>query len=283
MTELGTKKEKAEQKAEYQIVVARHAEYSGVGEDVPEDNRGWLTEEGIEQSKELAKNILESVKFANKPVDVLVINSPTAAEDNKGRLFGKRAEQTARVVMDELKVLAKNLPDDGLRVLGSGAGDGPAEALYHQDLTEPNIHYVEGAENPRAYFEAQVEEFGKAADPVNDVLGRKEGYLRGNEVVDAIAREIGAETAEDVGAKTLRVVKDVDQLAAYHAEASPDRYLVVVLLTHDDNLRSLLQYQMGAGEDAHDYLPSHAEALIFKARDGKITTNFNDHEYSLEI
>lgn len=284
MSELELSKESLKGKPEYEIIVARHADYNGYdAEGVPEEQLGWLTEKGIEQSRQLAKNVLDKARESGKPVDILVINSPTAYEDNTGKLLGRRAEQTAVVLMEEIKKLEEDLPPDSVRLLGPGAGDGPIGALFHKELTEPNIHYIADAENPRAYFQAQVEKFGMRPDSASGNLGRKEGYLRGDEQVDVVAEEIGAETANEVGEKTLNVMKDAARLAQYHSQVSPDRHLVVVEITHDDNIRSLIQNQMGAGEAAHNYLPANTEMVDFKVANGKASTSFKGQNYSVEI
>jgi len=64
-----------------------------------------------------------------------------------------------------------------------------------------------------------------------------------------------------VGARAFDVVKDMNHLADLNRLQYPDRAFLVVLVTHDDVIRSVAQIFMGATRDAHGYFPTYAETL----------------------
>ena len=266
----------------FDVVFARHAAYQTGGEGMPEEAVGWLTPEGVKQSQQLGRWIFQEAIKSGKPTDILFISSPAAYEDKTGKLYGRRAEQTANEAMAQILELAQSLPDNQLRLLGPVPKKQP-ETPYTQRLVEPDIHYIASADNPRAYFEKQVEKFGTQPDESTGKIGRKEGYLRGDEEVDAVVEQIGAETAVDVATRTQSVVKDMKHLADVHQKHYPDRKFMVVLVTHDDVVRSFAQNIMGAGEQAHGYLPANTETLQLHIQGDSARMEFKGNVYNKPI
>jgi broad specificity phosphatase PhoE len=266
----------------FDVILARHAAYNTEGEGIAKEDVGGLTEKGVSQSLELAKQIFQKATESGKPTDILFISSPTAYEDKTGQLYAKRAEQTSEVAMAQILELAQTLPAEQLRLLGPVPKERP-QSPYHQRLVEPNIHYIPTAENPRAYFEKQVEKFGMRPNDETGAIGRKEGYARGNTEVDAVAEQIGAETAQALGDRVYEVVKDMNHLADVHREQYPDRNFLVVLVTHDDVMRSIAQNVMGAGESAHGYFPQNTETLPIHIDGKSAQLEFRGKVYNRDV
>jgi broad specificity phosphatase PhoE len=266
----------------FDVIMARHAAYQAEGEGVATESIGGLTTEGVAQSHELGRQVFRKAVESGKPTDVLFVSSPTAYEDKTGQLYARRAEQTADAAMAQILELSQSLPPDQVRLLGPVPKENP-EIPYHERLVEPNIHYIPTADNPRAYFEKQVEKFGMRPDDTTGAVGRKEGYARGDVEVDAVAQEIGAETALEAGTRAYDVVKDMKHLANVHTEVYPDRDFLVVLVTHDDVMRSVAQNIMGAGEEAHGYFPANAEILPLHIESDKAQLEFKGKVYNKYI
>jgi broad specificity phosphatase PhoE len=264
------------------VILARHAAYQTEGEGLPKDKLGGLTSEGTEQAEELGRKVFQRVLETGRSTDILFISSPTAYEDKPGKLYARRAEQTADAAMAQILELGQSLPAEQVRLLGPIPKEKP-ETPYNHSLVEPNIHYIPTANNPRAYFEKQVEKFGIQADASTGNVGRKEGYARGDAEVDAVAEQIGAETAQEVGTRAYNVIKDMKHLADVHRETFPDRNFLVVLVTHDDVMRSVAQNIMGAGEEAYGYFPANTEILPVHIEDDKVQLEFRDKVYNRDI
>jgi broad specificity phosphatase PhoE len=266
----------------FDVILVRHAAYQTEGEGVAKEAVGGLTPEGTAQSKELGRQVFQRVAKTGKPTDVLFISSSTAYEDKTGELYARRAEQTADAAMAQILELSQSFATDQVRLLGPVPKEKPKNP-YHERLVEPNIHYIPTADNPRAYFEKQVEKFGMRPDETTGAVGRKEGYARGDAEVDAVAQEIGAETALEAGTRAYDVVKDMKHLADVHAEVYPGRDFLVVLVTHDDVMRSVAQNLMGAGEEAHGYFPANAEILPLHIESDKAQLEFKGKVYNKYI
>jgi broad specificity phosphatase PhoE len=264
------------------VILARHAAYhQPTGDDVSTEVVGALTPEGIAQSRELGRQVFQKATETGKPTDILFISSPTAYDEMAG-YHARRAEQTADVAMAAILEMAQILPEDQVRLLGPVPKDKP-ESPYHRRLVEPNIHYIPTADNPRAYLEKQVEKFGIRSDEGTGAIGRKEGYARGDAEVDEVALQIGAETAQEVGIRAYSVVRDMKQLAEVHAEVRPDRNFLVILVTHDDVMRSVAQNIMGAGGEAHGYFPGNTETLPLHIEGNNAQLEFKGKVYNRDI
>ena len=79
------------------------------------------------------------------------------------------------------------------------------------------------------------------------------------------------------------MVKDIKHLAEVHREAYPDRDFLVVLVTHDDVMRSVAQNIMGAGEEAHGYLPGNTEMLPMHVEGDTAQLEFKGKVYNKDI
>lgn len=255
------------------VLLVRHAAYETVATAATPEAVGGLSAEGRLQAANLGEAVFDRAKASGKPTDVLFISSPTPYDANAGQ-YRRRADETADIAMERMLALMEGGPADHIRLLGP-VPDNKSAVPYHKRLVEPNIHYVEGAGNPRAYVQAQLGKFG--------VSGRKEGYWRGDEEVDAVARRIGAETAVDVGRRGYSVVEDMAQLAEVHRREQPDRDFLVVLVTHDDVVRAVVQNEMGAGAAAYSYSPGFAEAVPLSIVDSKVTMEFGEQVYNRRI
>jgi broad specificity phosphatase PhoE len=265
----------------FDVIFARHAAYK-TEKDQDQERIGWLSEEGLQQAKDLGAQIFQKITETGKPTDILFISSPTPYESKTGQLYGRRAEQTADVAMAEILKRAQDLAADQVRLLSPLPKEKP-EIPYHQRLVEPNIHYISTADHPRAYFEKQVEKFGMRPDDTTGTVGRKEGYARGDAEVDAVAQQIGAETAQEVGMRAHNVVKDMKDLADLHSGQYSDRDFLVVLITHDDVMRSVAQNIMGAGKEAHGYFPGNTETLPLHIEGNSAQLEFKGKVYNKDI
>lgn len=263
------------------VILARHAAYY-TADGVPSTELGGLTPDGQIQAQQLGRHIFQQVVKTNRPTDVLFINSPTAYEDDRGQLYGRRAEQTGYVAAMTILELAQALPADHLRLLGPLPPERP-QRPYHVRLAEPYIHYITAARHPTAYYEEQIEKFGREPDQSTATLGRKEGYARGDAEVDAVGRHIGAETALEVGQRAYTVVEDMWQLAKLHKAQFADRDFMVVLVTHDDVIRSIVQNAMGAGANAYGYFPDHVQTLTIHLENDQAQLEFRGHVYNRDI
>ncbi len=264
------------------VLLVRHGDYHNSYIDnsnnpgYDPEKTGWLNERGIAQAGEFAKNLY--AELSGKSVDILIINSPTAAIDDNGERFGRRAEHTALEIGIKLRQLKQEDPLSKIRFLGGAAevGDGLVEPLFDDRVQEPQTHYIASSDTPTAYMDALVSKYGFS--------GRKEAYHVGDPEVDAVAREIGAETAEDVAERTRRFLADCRRIAELHAEHQPDRELIIIATTHDDNLREATQRVFDYGEKAHGKFAHNLEALdISILRDGSMQTTVEGEEHATRI
>lgn len=268
--------EKLNQLPTFELVVARHAEYN-MDETTPE-KLGHLTEKGVEQSKQLGEQVLEVARKLGGNVDISFIASSQKYDSPDFPMYedgGRRAEETADEAM---KVLMEHQDELGIRLL-SPVYEHKPDVPYNDSLVEGDIYYIpfkpgsdnEPNEDPMAYIKSLRERNGK---------DWKEVHLRGSDdVSEAVAAGIGAETSSDVSGRTMEVVEDVAELARLHSEREPDRKIIFVMVAHDGVIRSLLQNELGVRDDSYNYLPSHAESVPVHVKNGVASTEFGGKEY----
>lgn len=264
------------------VLLVRHGDYHNPYIDnsnnpgYDPERAGWLNEKGIAQADEFAENLFE--ELSNKPVDILILNSPTPVVADDGERLGRRAEHTALEIGNKLRELKLGDPISRMRFLGGTAevGGSAAEPLFDDRAQEPQTHYIASSDTPTAYMDALVDKYGFG--------GRKEAYHVGDPDLDTVAREIGAETAEDVADRTRLFLADCRKIAEQHAEHQPDRELIIIATTHDDNLRVATQRVFDYGEKAHGKFAHNLEALdISLLRDGSMQTTVEGEEHVAHI
>ena len=261
------------------LMFVRHGDYHNPYVDpaapgYDHEKRGQLNERGLEQAGDFAESLFDEAK--DKAVDILILNSPTPVIDDNGAKQGRRAENTALEIGTRLRQLKADDPLSKICLLGGAAevGDGPVAPLYDQRTQEPQTHYIATADDPTAYIDAMEAKYGRG--------GRKEAYHVGDPELDPVAREIGAETAQDVADRTLEFMRDCQKLQELHRQVSPDRQLIIIAATHDDNLREVLQRNFGLGEEIHGQFAKNLESVdIEMADDGSLKTEWGGETYAI--
>lgn len=275
-------KEKLAEAPNFQLIIARHAEYS-MDEDHPE-GLGHLTETGEVQAQALGLKVLAAAGKLEGDVDISFIASSQKYDSPKYPMYddgGRRAEETATVAMEQIAAYMTETGDESIRLLSPMYAVKPRTS-YNDRLVEGDIFYIpfspqtgELNENPMGYVKSLRANNGK---------DWKEAHLRGSdEVSDAVAKEIGAETSIDIAHRTMSVVEDVAELARLHAEREPGKSMLFVLIAHDGVIRSLLQHELGVGDDSNDYLPSHTESVELSIGDGNVATTLKGKVYNRHI
>ena len=149
-------------------------------------------------------------------------------------------------------------------------------------LREPNIHYVYEAEegkDPRAFIK------GLSAEAAGAGVPRWEYYHRNeySETLETTRRDIGAESARDIGVRVKDEIRDLEVYASLNNWYTPERNLVFWIVSHNDSQRALIQHEMGAGESAAGYTPGLSEIVEFRLANHRLTTTFKDNKYELEL
>lgn len=274
------RKERLQPSADFELILARHAQYS-MDEEHPE-TLGHLTETGKQQAKDLGDRVFEAAKQMGGNVDISFIASTQVYDSPAFPDFqesGRRAEETALEAMDQIM---ERIEHEGrpFRVLSPVPEQTP-DIPYNQRLIEQNIWYVptnpQGEENanPFEYIRALKEQHGD---------NWKEVYLRGTDApTHEIAERIGGETSQVLSHRVMGVIRDVAELARLHAERDPSRKMLFVLVAHDGVVRTVVQNELGVGEDAYDQLLAHAESVPVHIENGVTTTEFNGKSYHAPI
>lgn len=263
------------------VIFQRHGSYQnfpGQGQEVPEEQLGRLTPTGEEEVKvsvqEEARKILDLAKSQGKKINFFVLNSPSPLEDTTGKRYGRRAEDTGRIVAQEIKdIVAKDYQGLEAQMIEFGKteeGSRPAPKL-----SEPNYHYVYGSENPTGYKKALVERFGN-----ND---RWEAYHNVLEDLEELRLEVGAESSPDIAGRATSLVKALDRYSSRYGYKSPDSINVYWLTTHNDTLRALVQHRFNAGDRAKGWEPKTGSILELKLQGSTLSTEFAGEELKTQI
>ena len=267
-----------------------------------EDGIGLLTEEGITETREMAREkiaeILEDLQEDEK-AEIVFLYSPTTwfGSKEKGKEwedgFGNRAQHTTEIILDTLASEIKS---------GTALGEEIKEKIkipgigHKENLEEADIFFLNNAENPTAYIEALrskyeglswwEEYYNTAMELIKlkrlEELGKldESGKLKLEEIkeLESIREEIGAENAVDISNRVMRLMKIA---AEAYKDNSPKRKLVVWIVTHGEDVRSFAQHGMDV--EAKDYVAGYNEGLDINISPvGKMTTEFRGKEYEIE-
>ena len=262
---------------------------------------GTIEKGGITETQEMAKKkmaeILEGLQKGEK-AEIVFLYSPTTWFGSKGEKwkdgFGNRAQHTTKVILDTLASEMKSETELGkeikekIKILGIG---------HKENLEEADIFFLNTIENPTAYIEALRNKYEglswweeyyntateliklKRIEELEELNESEKLKLEEIKELEAIRKEIGAESAIDISSRVMRLMKIAAE--AYKGD-NPERKLVVWMVTHGEDVRSFAQHGMGA--EAENYVPDYNESLdINIAPDGKMTTEFRGKEYKVEV
>lgn len=266
------------------VILQRHGSYQGFpGKDqpsVPQERLGHLTEQGEMEVKSSAtieiRKIMDIARDrGNKRVNFFILNSPSALiEPGTGKLFGKRARDTGRIVAGEVRnVIDNEYPEMSARLIEFGKSIEQTRDVRH--LKEPNYYYVEGSENPMEYRNALTERFG----PTN----RWEAYHNVPPELEELRRSVGAEGSSDIAVKVKHLIKVLEKWATKYRYKTNNMVNVYWLVAHNDTLRSMIQHGFGVAESAGGYEPATGSIMEIRLFGGRLTTEFNNQEFSTNL
>lgn len=286
MAEAQTEQEIKHASPDVKIIIQRHGKTDRTRpkKDDPDELKskaGWLTPEGIEETKAAARQKTEEILSSGKPVTFFFINSPSVWF-SEGLAYGKRAEQTAQVSADEVMsvLIDHNLSPQEAVVhqfvkFSSKTQDKNARVTKpHENLAEPNLYYVDGSANPVAYHQALKEKYGEEWE---------EGFHKMEEDLDAVRKKTGAQSSQEIAQSVLSFIKLIDRYARFYSRKHPNRLLVFWLDTHGDRMRSTLQYGLGIGDEAKGFTFAPSQTLDLQLKNGSISTNFKDKAYTVDL
>lgn len=239
---------------------------------------GLLTEKGKELTKEETKKRLEEITVEGKPIDVVLLYSPTewmdwCDEQGFAKGFGSRGKETTKVILDTISSEMKENTELGKKIKENVqiTGIGPNEKLRELD-----IFYIFDAPNPKAYIKALHEKFGKEDwwEPYYNIV----------EELEDLRKEMKAEGPKDLSKRFELVIKTTELYNNKIKKEGQERNLVIWMVSHMELIRSFVQYKLEAKEDAIDYHPDFNESLdISISSEGKITTRFKGKEYEIDL
>jgi len=279
------KAEKEKTPWDTKIILQRHGEFYNQKPGDPEFEElekegklGLLTEKGIEETKKATKEKLSEILESEKPSDIIFLYSPTEWLDWKSEQgweegYGSRGKHTTKVILDtigseleERTKLGEKIKDK-IRITGIGPQD---------KLRELNIFYIYNAPDPRAYIEALREKFGKE--------DWWEEYYNIVKDLEPLRKETGAESPTNLSERIEGLVKVAALYREKVKKESPDRNLVIWMITHKELIRSYLQHGIKVAEkDIKDYEPEHNESIdIDIIPNGQVITEFKDKQYKVE-
>ena len=279
------KAEKEKTSWDTKIILQRHGEFYNQRPGDPEFEKlekegklGLLTEKGIEETQKTTKEKLSEILESEKPSDIIFLYSPTEWLDWKSEQgwekgYGSRGKHTIKVILNtiasELEKRTKlgEKVKDKIRIVGIGPQD---------KLRELNIFYIYNAPDPRAYIEALRKKFGKE--------DWWEEYYNIAKDLEPIREETGAESPIDLSKRIESLIKVASLYREKVKRESPDRNLVIWMITHKELIRSYLQHGIKVAEkDVKDYEPKHNESIdIDIIPDGQVITKFKDKEYKIK-
>jgi len=279
------KAEKEKASWDTKIILQRHGEFynqrpgdSEFEKLEKEGKLGLLTERGIEETQKTTKEKLSEILESEKPSDIIFLYSPTEWLDWKSeqgweRGYGSRGKHTTKVILDtigsELEKRTKlgEKVKDKICIVGIGPQD---------KLRELNIFYIYNAPDPRAYIEALRKKFGKE--------DWWEEYYNIVKDLEPLRKKTGAESPIDLSERIESLIKVASLYREKVKRESPDRNLVIWMITHKELIRSYLQHGIKVAEkDIKDYEPKHNESIdIDIIPDGQVITKFKDKEYKIK-
>lgn len=274
----GTDGEKLSIEPEVLIILERHGKPyrpSNKPENPEELERvGKLDEEGIEETRLTASTKAREILSKQKPTTFFFLGSPSEYFID-GEAFGARAVDTAQVAARAVK---ETIDEAGLTPEQADVhffGASKEATRTHSLLKEPDYFYVDDSQDPVAYFQALVDAFGRE--------GREEGWLSIPEELEDVRRQVGAQSAQEVSDRIMKLVKVINRYAQYYAKKHPGRDLVFLMATHGDVMRAVTQYGFGAGEEATGYTYANNETIEIDAKGDQLSTTFNGKDYKVNL
>jgi len=287
------KEDRIEEKAEKEkvpwdtkIILQRHGEFYNQKPGDPEFEKlekekkiGLLTDRGIKRTQEATKEKLSEILKNEKPSDIVFLYSPTEwldwrSEQGWEKGYGSRGKHTTKVILDtigselERKTKLGEAIKDKIRITGIGPKD---------KLRELDIFYIYDAPNPRAYIEALREKFGKE--------DWWEEYYNIVKDIEPLREETGAESPVDLSNRVENLIKIISLYKGKLRKETPNRSLVIWMITHKELIRSYLQHGLKAEEtDIKDYEPKHNESIdINITPNSEIISKFKDKKYKVDL
>lgn len=270
--------EKPSTKPDVLIILERHGKPYRPSEK-PEnpselDRVGKLDEKGIEETRLTASAKAREILSKHKPTTFFFLGSPSEYFID-GEAFGARALDTAQVAARAVK---ETIDEAGLTPEQADVhffGSSKEATRAHSLLKEPDYFYVDGSQDPVAYFQALVEAFGRE--------GREEGWLSVPEELEDVRQQSGAQSAQEVSDRIMKLVKVINRYAQYYAKKHPGRDLVFIMATHGDVMRAITQYGFGAGEEATGYTYANNETIEIDAKGDQLSTTFKGKDYKVSL
>jgi len=268
------------------IILQRHGEFYNQKPGDPEFERlekekklGLLTDKGIEKTREATKEKLSEILENEKPNDIVFLYSPTEwldwrSEQGWEEGYGSRGKHTTKVILDTIGLELKRRTrlgesiKDKIRISGVAPRD---------KLRELDIFYIYDAPNPRAYIKALREKFGKE--------DWWEEYYNIVKDIEPLREETGAESPVDLSNRVKNLIKIISLYREKARKETPNRGLVIWVITHKELIRSYLQHGLKAEEtDIKDYEPKHNESIdINITPNSEIISKFKDKKYKVDL
>lgn len=281
MVEKQIQYEKREKEPDWdtRVLLFRHGEYEiyypKPGEDVSDrPSLGGLTEKGKKDTEKVAREQFEKLLSIEKPVDLVILHSPTLWLGK----YRARAKETAEVTLEELRKVIdeKKLPEEKVRIISEpGMEEG---ILPVKELSEADIFYIYGAKEPMKYFQELRKKYGNE--------DWWEEYYNIAQELEQTRKEVGAESPKDIAQRFQTVL---ELIALYrkisHKRAHPDRKLVVWIVSHGEVLRPFIQFGIDAKEKAKKFIPKYNEGVeidIFPDNQAKVVFKGEEYKKRLE-
>jgi hypothetical protein len=157
--------EKSSASPEVTILLERHGKPFRPADkptDLSEVERvGRLNDEGIDETRKAAKAKAKEILKSGEPVTFFFLGSPSAYFI-EGEAFGARGQHTAQ---ESAQAVQELINDRGLTPHQADVhffGKDDNGSRPHKKLGEPDYFYVDGSDDPMAYFNALVKEYGNS-------------------------------------------------------------------------------------------------------------------------
>ncbi|HET9722050.1 MAG TPA: hypothetical protein VFP32_03415 [Candidatus Saccharimonadales bacterium] len=303
----------------YELIVARHAEYfdtasenrmfaEGLDEAEIKSKLGRLTENGVQQAAQLGVDVLKESIASGQKVDITFIGSAQEYESPHytppNPWAGKRAQETAMFAATAAATEAAQLAEAGKIQADQVTISTPVIANRpfneadqpHRRLVERDVYYSPKSKESlidvyRALAKRTIEQGIKT--PGHETLSdsqpsesaalsnlEKELWARGDPKLDEFAAQIGNETSTDVSGRIMQVVADITELAQAHQQRHPDRKLVVVLVAHDANIGALSAQAFGMEKPI---IPTFTGRLNAHIQNGVASVEYDGKSYQSKL
>ena len=281
-------------------------------EEEIKEKLGHLTEQGKEQAEEFGRSLLDRIVAEGGDTDITFIAS-TQPYDSPAYpdapWSGKRAEETsnyaiaAMVESIESSIEEGVIQPDQIRIATPRSeklfeeGQLPNERLIEREVYFPvNAIGTSMISRYRARTEQVLEDEAKAGIRVTNGYSvpsgsgeqefdnfdkrEKELWSRGEQDIDRFATAMNGETSTNVSNRVMSVVDDMADLARLHEETSPDRKLVIVLVSHDAVVGAVTSKGMGADVPV---IPSYMDYIDIDVTNGIASFSQDGNIYEREL